>query len=1137
MGTRVQFKCVDSSQQHLVFGATTGTLYFYERIQHRFIFMITAMKVAEPISIVRFHPSGAILAHVTSRGSIFITEISLNRKEKDKTLINFVHKETVSAMVWDEDGNHLFFGDEAGGTYMLSMSKIRASSFFTDFAPDLVLKDSPVVQLWAIGQHLLISSLTKATLYHVPSQQLIKVGSQDRSGRYGAVLRKDARQEWEVIAARPGLRLWVANMSGAVIKTLPLKDSLGLPRILYPQPSSEPDKNTIDLKKAMFSHLLPVHGHPDLILAWEPHALFVIDLKLIRVLEWHVDFKDITDVAFYHNSFYIFHGGDPAQKVVTHLSLGNLHDPSESDKGLDSLIREMKESIIQPPPDPDPTPVETIPVLPPVPIPIPEVPQKKEKPAEVKKDAKVEADSIVDNTDQEFPSAPQSINAVAPVLRRSKGRRKSKIINISSPAPITLRSGGVLSPAPKSDSQRSLASSTEGLTTGHQRSQSLTELPRPLSASEGSFDPVETEAPRSQGGSPLMSSHSSQNITQAASATLASVVSVAESFKKMGSNKTRFSQLASRFADEIIPINNIKSLMKDPFLATRDRAHPETTIDDEVNSTNAPATSPAVTVLPAEKSPRTAMYTSTKNAYESLLSVRKDKRKRVESVLEAIAEWISQFSTENVDDIPKSWLLEIFTSYLELQIEANEDRGGNHHYSESSAKQFLEGHLQWIHVSRALTAVNRCRYASCVALLVHHEDELEDGDQIKESVDGYLHSGDYSSALSLLRRKNRPTLTLKYLPSLLEHAGRGALDLCMYQYPAIQPWNVDHHKTKDPVNYLYYLNQIMKNPECSKDPGLVEEWFLANLSDSPPPYSSLWENKIPKRGAHLLKWKNEDNLNHVINRPNQYAYNAQSMIVHCLTSGYFKGLASLYLRSKAHTLQAIDLILECDMPDAFDKLMSGDYDRMDWSYLVERMDKLQDTDEGRVITRDLVVQEMIACLGVSESLDVLGEHPHFASQLSTSTWIHFVEGGRIEKKQEQIIHEMIELTDSYLWSSRPVAFAPQIRSLIDTEIKGKLDSLPYLMQQTDLRGQSEYAFKFDHTVPLPNFYEENAGHWGIPLGILDDLCPYCTLPIRLNAGPSTSISIFPCGHAYHDMCAAPDNACSTCLATHLRLEN
>lgn len=181
---RVQFKCVDSSQQHLVFGASTGTLYFYERLQQRFIFMITAMKVVEPISIVKFNPAGNILAHATSRGSVFITEINLNRKEKDKILINFVHKETISAMVWDEEGNHLFFGDETGGTFMLSMAKIRASSFFSEFTPDPVHRDSAVVQLWTGNQHLLISSLTKATLYHIPTQQLIKVGSQDRSGRY-----------------------------------------------------------------------------------------------------------------------------------------------------------------------------------------------------------------------------------------------------------------------------------------------------------------------------------------------------------------------------------------------------------------------------------------------------------------------------------------------------------------------------------------------------------------------------------------------------------------------------------------------------------------------------------------------------------------------------------------------------------------------------------------------------------------------------------------------------------------------------------------------------------------------------------------------------------------------------------------
>lgn len=99
------------------------------------------------------------------------------------------------------------------------------------------------------------------------------------------------------------------------------------------------------------------------------------------------------------------------------------------------------------------------------------------------------------------------------------------------------------------------------------------------------------------------------------------------------------------------------------------------------------------------------------------------------------------------------------------------------------------------------------------------------------------------------------------------------------------------------------------------------------------------------------------------------------------------------------------------LPD-FLRLMSTKYDTMYWGYLISGMENLKEGETPRDISRDVVVRQMIVCLGVSESLEILRERPQFSSQISCSTWVHFVEGGRIEKEQEAVIHEILEATDS-----------------------------------------------------------------------------------------------------------------------------
>lgn len=90
--SRIRYTCLDASEHFLVFGANTGSLYFYERSTLNFVHLITT--VQEPITQLKFCPNENYLAIATLKNfDIIILEPKLQtRKEKVKFFLLFVNR-------------------------------------------------------------------------------------------------------------------------------------------------------------------------------------------------------------------------------------------------------------------------------------------------------------------------------------------------------------------------------------------------------------------------------------------------------------------------------------------------------------------------------------------------------------------------------------------------------------------------------------------------------------------------------------------------------------------------------------------------------------------------------------------------------------------------------------------------------------------------------------------------------------------------------------------------------------------------------------------------------------------------------------------------------------------------------------
>ena len=100
--------------------------------------------------------------------------------------------------------------------------------------------ETTVVQITFNDSHnqLLASCLTASVIIDFASKTATQVGKQLRDGKYGATHFLSATNGSVILAARPQGRMWRAETSGVVRKTLNFENSLSAPMKLFPKPST-----------------------------------------------------------------------------------------------------------------------------------------------------------------------------------------------------------------------------------------------------------------------------------------------------------------------------------------------------------------------------------------------------------------------------------------------------------------------------------------------------------------------------------------------------------------------------------------------------------------------------------------------------------------------------------------------------------------------------------------------------------------------------------------------------------------------------------------------------------------------------------------------------------------------------------
>ncbi|KAI5704440.1 hypothetical protein M8J75_005321 [Diaphorina citri] len=246
----VHFTCIDVANEFIAIGTNVGIVFWCNRITLK----VTQYKPEKGdlgISCLKLVPSvDYMLAVGDKSGIISIFKIPKElpkdlpeeylRRYDSKTevfTVGGIHKTQITALEWSLNGEKLFSGDSEGVVGFTQMD------FYMNLTKSCEISNERyrIVQLsFNNNQILLVSSLYRSViLYKNENWKVLQIGQKDRKtlAELGAVFNIKTCTSASpplIYATRHGQRIWIADTSGVVQRTLLFKDLLAssdIPRI------------------------------------------------------------------------------------------------------------------------------------------------------------------------------------------------------------------------------------------------------------------------------------------------------------------------------------------------------------------------------------------------------------------------------------------------------------------------------------------------------------------------------------------------------------------------------------------------------------------------------------------------------------------------------------------------------------------------------------------------------------------------------------------------------------------------------------------------------------------------------------------------------------------------------------------
>ncbi|XP_040188930.1 tectonin beta-propeller repeat-containing protein 2 isoform X2 [Rana temporaria] len=309
----VYLTALDVNGDYIAIGSSIGMLYLYCRHTKKMKKYNLEGKT-ESISVIKLLSCFDDLVAVgTVSGRVAIFHLVSPLPGRNKQLRRFdvlgIHKSSITALAWSPNGMKLFSGDNRGKIIQSDLDFDKGSC-----NPSLILEElSSIVQLDYSHKILLVSTTQRCLLFYTEEKSVQQVGNQPRksNGRYGACFIPGLckQSDLTLFAARPGLRLWKADVQGSVQSTFILKDILS-----HEMESFElhPRAETVnqDGYKLCEKHLglMSCFLHEGWALSWDEYSIYIIDTINQAVIGGLESAGDIVSVSCVNNEIFLLKG-------------------------------------------------------------------------------------------------------------------------------------------------------------------------------------------------------------------------------------------------------------------------------------------------------------------------------------------------------------------------------------------------------------------------------------------------------------------------------------------------------------------------------------------------------------------------------------------------------------------------------------------------------------------------------------------------------------------------------------------------------------------------------------------------------------------------------------------------------------
>ncbi|XP_005182605.2 BLOC-2 complex member HPS5 homolog [Musca domestica] len=305
---RIKYTCFDISENYIVLGASSGSLYLFNR-QGKFLHLIPSKHGA--VNHLSISANEKYVGFSTQRSVVCVYVVNLSAQSVPQVIFTNLCSDAsvqVTCMHWTQDEKQFYYGDSKGQVNLVLLSTFIGTTLINMSIHPILFLESPIVQIDDFESLLLVSNCTKCILCNTEYEEYKQIGNKPRDGAYGAcffISSNEAQQPSRIYCARPGSRFWEVDFEGDVLQTHQFKFALACPPSKIHKDSDNENDNMcgdnegndemLDYQPQNLQFGRIQRLRQDFLVSFTELGLYVFDMRNSSVALWCNQFERIVD--------------------------------------------------------------------------------------------------------------------------------------------------------------------------------------------------------------------------------------------------------------------------------------------------------------------------------------------------------------------------------------------------------------------------------------------------------------------------------------------------------------------------------------------------------------------------------------------------------------------------------------------------------------------------------------------------------------------------------------------------------------------------------------------------------------------------------------------------------------------------